>query len=141
MIKPDPNKALRCIPSLDAFLRREILGGVPRSVVQRESRAYLDEVRKAVLAGRMGDDEVTDLFATNAAETEVIDRCGRSQMRHHQRVINATGIILHTGIGRAPIPDAAREAISQAVGYAIVEIDPRTGQRNQREEKISTLLQ
>ena len=141
MIKPDPNKALRCIPSLDAFLRRETLGGVPRSVVQRESRAYLDEVRTAVLAGRMGEDEVADLFATNAAETEVIDRCGRSQMLHHQRVINATGIVLHTGIGRAPIPDAAREAISQAVGYVIVEIDPRTGQRNQREEKISTLLQ
>ena len=37
MMKPDPSKALRCIPSLDAFLRRESLAAIPRAVAYRES--------------------------------------------------------------------------------------------------------
>ena len=140
MMKPDPSKALRCIPSLDAFLSRDNLKGMPRAVAYRESREYIDEVREQVLSGRLGETDVAELFATLKAEEAVMQRCERAQARHHARVINATGIVLHTGIGRAPMPSAAVEAIAQAAGYAIVEVDPATGQRNQREEKISELL-
>ena len=141
MIQPDPSKALRCIPSLDAFLRRDRLANVTHPVAYRESRAYLEKVRGEVLAGKMGESDVTDLFATKAAEEAVLRRCELSQEAHHARVINATGIVLHTGIGRAPLPEVAQRAIVEAAGYAIVEVDPRTGQRNQREEKISALIQ
>jgi len=43
----------------------------------------------------------------------------------HRRVINATGVVLHTGIGRAPLARAAR-AVYDAAGYAVVEVDPTT---------------
>ena len=141
MIKPDPNEALRRIPSLDAFLSREKLSSIPRSVVSRESRAYLDEMRAQVLANGLSDKDVDGVFSSSVAEDTVLERCVRSMALHHVRVINATGIVLHTGLGRAPLASAARDALAQAAGYAIVEVDPKTGNRNQREERISALIE
>ena len=68
------------------------------------------------------------------------DRCGRELAPVHRRVVNATGIVLHTGIGRAPLGSAARAAIAAAAGAAVVEVDPLSGQRNQREETVAALL-
>ena len=49
------------------------------------------------------------------------------------RVINATGVVLHTGLGRAPLPAAAAEAaVRAAVGYSDLEIDRETGGRGRR---------
>ena len=140
MIKPDPNKALRRIPSLDAFVSREKLSAIPRSVASRESRVYLDEMRAKVLANGMSDEDVDAVFSSPSAADTVLDRCISSMALHHVRVINATGIVLHTGIGRAPLASAARDALAHAAGYAIVEVDPKTGYRNQREERISAVL-
>jgi L-seryl-tRNA(Ser) seleniumtransferase len=55
-------------------------------------------------------------------------------------VFNATGVVLHTGIGRAPLPAAASQAIADAAGYAVVEVDPVTGERDQRELGVAALL-
>lgn len=141
MIQPDFSKALRCIPSLDAFLRRETLASVSRGVAARESRRFLESIRSQVIAGRLDEAAVADLFGTPRAEHDVLARCDAAQATHHGRVINATGIVLHTGIGRAPLAPAAQAAIAGAAGYAIVEVDPKTGLRNQREACISTLLE
>jgi L-seryl-tRNA(Ser) seleniumtransferase len=140
MTQPDPSKALRCIPSLDAFLRRETLASVARGLVARESRRYLDSIRSEVLAGRLEDGAVEDLFGSSRAEDEVLAMCEEAQLTHHKRVINATGIVLHTGIGRAPLAPAVKAAIVEAAGHAIVEVDPQTGVRNQREVCVSALL-
>ncbi|MCB9871008.1 MAG: L-seryl-tRNA(Sec) selenium transferase [Planctomycetes bacterium] len=140
MMEPDRSQALRSIPSLDAFLRRERLAVLPRAVVSRESREFLDEVRGRVLAGELEVEEVDGMFASDHAEDTVVARCRRARARHHTPVINATGIVLHTGIGRAPLAPAAAEACAAAAGYAIVEVDPVTGLRNQREVRIAGLL-
>jgi L-seryl-tRNA(Ser) seleniumtransferase len=71
----------------------------------------------------------------------VRERCEEASRRRHERVYNATGIVLHTGIGRAPLPSAAVEAMVSASGYAIVEVDPGSGQRDQREVAVAGLLQ
>ena len=134
MIKPDPNAVLRRIPSLDAFLRRERFKNLPRPLVQRVSRTFLEEVRTRVLDGAIEAAQVDNMFGTNGAEVEIVARCQSAQMRRHRRVVNATGIVLHTGIGRAPMAEAARRAMAEAAGYAVVEVDPVTGKRNQRED-------
>ncbi|MEE2887490.1 MAG: L-seryl-tRNA(Sec) selenium transferase [Planctomycetota bacterium] len=141
MTQPDPSNALRCIPSLDAFLRRQNLASVTRGVAARESRRFLDSIRSEVLAGNLGEADVSDLFDSSRAEHTVLARCDAAQATHHGRVINATGIVLHTGIGRAPLAAAAQAAIVDAAGYAIVEVDPKSGVRNQREVCISMLLE
>ncbi len=140
MVNMDPSKALRCIPSLDAFLRRSKLAALSRPLVQRESRLYLESLRAKVLAGELDESQVQALFAGDAGEQEVLRRCALAQSRHHRRVFNATGIVLHTGIGRAPMAPAAQQAMADAGGYAIVEVDPKTGLRNQREVAVAALL-
>ncbi len=140
MIKPDPNTVLRRIPSLDAFLRRDRFHKLPRPLVQRVSRAFLEEVRTKVLGGDIDVPQVDALFGSTRAEGEVVARCESAQARCHRRVFNATGIVLHTGIGRAPMAEAAREALADAAGYAIVEVDPVSGKRNQREETVAALM-
>ncbi|MCZ6596948.1 MAG: L-seryl-tRNA(Sec) selenium transferase [Planctomycetota bacterium] len=58
-----------------------------------------------------------------------------------RRVINATGVVLHTGLGRAPVhPEAAAAMAAAARSYCVLEVDRLTGERNQRDERLSTLL-
>jgi L-seryl-tRNA(Ser) seleniumtransferase len=136
----DAQPALRRIPSLDAFLRHRAFELLPRAVLLRESRAYLANVRGRALAGELDEVGVGRLFDTDDAARQVCARCAGARAAHHRTVINATGVVLHTGLGRAPLARAAAEAISAAAGYAVVELDPRTGQRNEREVAVASLL-
>ena len=56
------------------------------------------------------------------------------------RVINATGVILHTNLGRAPLSDAARRAIEEASGYCTLEYDATSGSRGRRGARAEDLL-
>jgi L-seryl-tRNA(Ser) seleniumtransferase len=58
-----------------------------------------------------------------------------------KRVINASGVLLHTGLGRAPLSNSAREAILEAAGSCQLEVEPETGQRCYRGYQVAELLQ
>jgi L-seryl-tRNA(Ser) seleniumtransferase len=65
----------------------------------------------------------------------------REALSSLRRVINATGVILHTNLGRAPLSEAARKAVAeQAAGYCTLEYDPVTGSRGQRGAHAEELL-
>lgn len=132
--------ALRCIPSLDAFTRRDALAGMPRGVLMRASRKFLETVRTRVLEGELAEENVAGLFESGAADAQVLDQCSRAQVTRHRRIINATGVVLHTGLGRAPLAAAVQSALQEAAGFAIVEVDPATGERDQREVMVAELL-
>ncbi len=136
----EPAAAMRVIPSLDAFLRRDSLTSWPRPAVLRIARRFLDELRADALAGRLRANELEQLFGSGEADARVCALCEQDLASRHRRVLNATGIVLHTGIGRAPLADAARVALVEAAGYAIVEVDRDSGQRNQRESVVAALL-
>lgn len=58
-----------------------------------------------------------------------------------KRVVNGTGIILHTGLGRAPLPDQAFDHLNRELGnYCMLELDPITGERGDRNDHISSML-
>jgi L-seryl-tRNA(Ser) seleniumtransferase len=57
-----------------------------------------------------------------------------------RRVINATGVVLHTNLGRAPLSESAKEAVLTAAGYCTVEYDVETGQRGKRAGRVEELL-
>lgn len=139
--KPSPPsaEAVRRIPALDAFLRRPELAALPRPLLVRVARSALDEVRARALRGEL-DPGATEALVGAALSEEVLQRCAAEMALHHRRVINATGIVLHTGLGRAPLAAAAIEALRQAARYAIVEVDPDSGVRNQRETAVARLL-
>jgi L-seryl-tRNA(Ser) seleniumtransferase len=61
---------------------------------------------------------------------------------HYRKVVNATGIILHTALGRAVLPQrAVRQIAAELSGYSLLQADPATGQRSRRDQRIEELLQ
>ena len=136
----DCSAALRSLPSVDEILRWQELADVPRAVLLRQARRWLDALRMEVLAGALDAAAVVRLAAVPVAAAELRRACAAEQRPRHERVYNATGIVLHTGIGRAPLAPRAIEAITAAAGYAIVEVDPASGERDERELGVAALL-
>ncbi|MCH8252491.1 MAG: L-seryl-tRNA(Sec) selenium transferase [Planctomycetes bacterium] len=131
------NELLRSLPSIAVLLEHneveEWLVGLPRSAVVEALRIAVDAARDAILAGDASDPiDPRDLLAH--AENVLVD-LGTPSLR---RVINATGIVLHTGLGRAPLCDAAIEAIAEgAAGYCNLEYELDTGSRGSRIAHVS----
>ena len=110
------DERLRALPSVDRL-------------AVAVARAELAERRAALLAGeKPGDD---DLVA--AARTRL-----RPSLR---RVLNATGVVVHTNLGRAPLAPAARAAVTAAAsGYSNLELDLGSGERGSRHDHVAELL-
>ena len=104
----------------------------PRAIAVAAARAVLAERREELLAGT---DEAADL--ANRAQAW-IEMATKPRLR---RVINATGVILHTNLGRAPLAPAARDAVARvAEGYSNLELDLATGARGSRHDHIEPLV-
>jgi L-seryl-tRNA(Ser) seleniumtransferase len=132
----------RSLPSVDELLKHEgasaLVARFGRSPVIAAIRDDLERLREAIR-------KATGALPGSADPLDVLDRVTvrltADARRHHGHAINATGVILHTGLGRAPLAQAARDAVLDvARGYSIVEVDRRTGERNHREEAIAGLL-
>ena len=106
---------------------------MPRWAIVEAARRAVATERAAILGGRAGAGGLTG--ADVAAAAAVL--C-RSPLR---RVINATGVVLHTNLGRAPLAAAARAAIDDvARGYANLEYDLARGERGSRHDHLRELL-
>jgi L-seryl-tRNA(Ser) seleniumtransferase len=134
---------LRRIPSVDAVLQRAEAAwraaGVPRRVLVDCIRAAVAHVRALVTsaAGPPFDEQSLDEAVADQVERRVRSCAGP----HYRRVINATGIILHTALGRAVLPARAIRQIQEELsGYSLVQVDVETGQRSRRDERIEWLL-
>lgn len=112
-------------PSVDALVRRVDDGTLPRPLV-------VATVREVIAAGR--DDPRLDV------EAESRNRLDELRLSAPRRIINATGVLLHTNLGRAPWPPQAITAASEvAASYANVELDVTTGERGRRNEAAARL--
>jgi len=119
----------RDLPPVDALAAQV---SAPRAAAVAAARAVLAERRAELLTG--ADDEV-DLGARARAWAEAAER------RSLRRVLNATGVIVHTNLGRAPLAEAAREAVAAAAaGYSNLELDLSTGARGSRHAHVDGLL-
>lgn len=136
----DRSAALRLLPSVDQLLRHDALAALPKPALTRVVRELVDELRRGALDGAIDPGAMEAQCRPEALVQTITRRCEVLQRRRHQRVYNATGIVLHTGIGRAPLAPAAIDAMAGAAGYAIVEVDPITGVRDQRECAVAGLL-
>ncbi len=128
----------RKLTSVDELLRdertAELRASHPRHLVVESLRLALAQARDAIVAGAAAPDR---LALIRTAEQIARDR-SRLSLR---RVINATGIIIHTGLGRAVLSGAAREAVAEvAAGHCLLEIDMATGKRGSRQDHVSGLL-
>ena len=131
---------LRKLPSVDAMLKESVVQEMLTDYGHDETvaalRAALETLRAALLAGEPAGASAADSTAIAAAARRIVQDAHRPHLR---RVVNATGIILHTGLGRAFMPEAARTALSTVTGYCNLQQDLETGQRDQREDCLREL--
>ena len=126
----DSAPRLRSLPSVEQLAAS--LEGVPHALAVRAAREAVDARREAVLAGADDDwDPRADALA-RAREAE------RPRLR---RVINASGVIVHTNLGRAPLAAAALNAVRDAAtGYSNLEYDLGSGARGSRHAHVEEVL-
>lgn len=135
----DTNSLLRALPKTDDVLASPELApaleALPRPVVLDAVRASIEGARARILAG-----EAVDYSAADAAR----DAAGRAQLASRaslRRVINATGIIVHTNLGRSVLSEAAVKAVVDvATHYSTLEYDVESGQRGSRHVHCEELL-
>jgi L-seryl-tRNA(Ser) seleniumtransferase len=134
-LDPAAREALRALPSVEELAAR--LDGVPHPLAVRAAREAIDEVRASVLAMREEvrtprlDDLVGDVVAR-------VERARRGSLR---RVLNATGVVVHTNLGRAPLAESAATAAAEAGrGYSNLEYDLEAGARGSRQEHAEAIL-
>ena len=121
----DLNRRLRELPSVVELASR--LVGVPHAQAVAAARAAIDAGRESLRAGEPPGD---------------LEAAARRLARPHlRRVINATGVIVHTNLGRAPLPASALAAVaSVAAGYSNLEYDLEAGARGSRQAHVASVL-
>lgn len=129
---------LRNLPSVDAVLSHpdvgQLLAVYRRGWVVGLVRQRLDEVRAAVRSGADVPDTQSVACSVSRTVEEMVSPAPK-------RVINATGVVIHTNLGRAPLSGAATQAATQAaLGYSDLELDITTGRRGSRQAHLQALL-
>ncbi len=122
----------RQLPKLDILVSEPALCGFPHDVLVASARVVLDDLRAKIGAG-----DLTALPDVVALVQETVHARTSSRLRP---VINATGVVVHTNLGRAPWPAAAREAVKDLTGYCNLEIDLETGRRGGRLDAVQRLM-
>ena len=128
-------RALRDLPSVDALLAEEPVRALAaehgRDVAVAAARTALDRAREELRAGHAPGDLAARVEAEAATLLE-------PRLR---RVLNATGVVVHTNLGRAPLPEAALERIAEvARGYSNLEYDLGAGVRGSRHDHLAPAL-
>ncbi len=114
-----------------------LVESVSHGVVVSGIRTYLEGVRREL----QQENGAPDLPAVESLAESIASWIKAEDASTLRPVINATGILLHTGLGRAPLADAAISAINAiASGYASVEVDLDSGHRSQRVLAVESLL-
>jgi L-seryl-tRNA(Ser) seleniumtransferase len=134
---------LRDLPKLDALLGSgafaALISAAGRDLVTGETRAALDVLRHDL---REGGHVFQSELAEQALAARVEKRIAALLEPIQCRVINATGVILHTSLGRAPLPPTAVEqALREATGYSCLELDRSTGKRSDRDKLVNGLIE
>src|SRR4051794_39494078 len=112
---PDARERLRALPSVDRLATA---------------------VAKAELAERRGE-----LLAGATSEVDLVERARERLRPSLRRVLNATGVVVHTNLGRAPLAAEARAAVARtADGYSNLELDLSSGDRGSRQAHVEALL-
>ncbi|HEY3294288.1 MAG TPA: L-seryl-tRNA(Sec) selenium transferase [bacterium] len=130
----DPRRQL---PGVDTLLAHPALSGLADTVspvlLTGVVRGVLSEARRRITGS--GPAPTPDSLASS-----VLAKVRELEQPSPRRVINATGVILHTGLGRAPMGEWAIDAVRKSAGYCDLEFDLPSGERGDRQEHVEELL-
>jgi L-seryl-tRNA(Ser) seleniumtransferase len=144
MIPPDEDSRdlLRLIPQVNEladFVEKGRDGTVPRTLLVAAARSVCERVRDSILSrdASIGPSSLDTARLAAMVEDEA-EKLTRPSLR---RVVNATGVVLHTNLGRAPLPGGAIDAVRESCGaYSNLEYRLEAGERGSRQEHLEGLL-
>jgi L-seryl-tRNA(Ser) seleniumtransferase len=134
---------LRRLPGIDRMLELAktdaFFGNVPISVVTRSARQVIESLRSAIL------ENYSEIIEQDLSETSVIERIRESSAGAMSlnlfRTINATGVVVHTNLGRSPLADEAVANLQNIAGrYSNLEFDISAGKRGSRYRAVEDIL-
>jgi L-seryl-tRNA(Ser) seleniumtransferase len=133
----------RLLPSVDELLRNPSLEGLAqregRSATVGAARVALEQLRIDIAAGKLDEAQIKSRVDDLAREVE--QRLEESLAYSLRPVINATGVILHTNLGRAPLSRAALERVAEvSEGYSNLEFNLATGERGKRDVHVDRVF-
>ena len=136
-------QCLRQIPAVDAVLSDPqlvaLIDRLGRKVVADSVRNAIETIRQTILSGDTNNLSVDGITA--AIVDDAVKRTETLTARHYRRVINAAGIVLHTGLGRAVLCRQAIEQIRDEMGgYSLLQVDVEEGKRSRRDQRIEDLF-
>jgi L-seryl-tRNA(Ser) seleniumtransferase len=137
---PEDTNPLRSLPQVQRLLElpavRTLTSQYGHIAVTSALRATLAVVREQIGRGALASAPGTDDIVVHTRE-----HLARQQRRYLRRTINATGIVLHTNLGRAPLASEAIRAVAEiAAGYCNLEFDLASGRRGSRTHAVERLL-
>jgi L-seryl-tRNA(Ser) seleniumtransferase len=128
---------LRGLPSVDKVLADGRIGGLtgyPHELLVGLIRKQLEQARQSILAGRKGV-SLDEIVKSVLAWLERLEKPGL------RRVVNASGVVIHTNLGRAPLSEATLAAMAEAGrSYSNLEFDLESGARGSRHVHVEGLL-
>jgi L-seryl-tRNA(Ser) seleniumtransferase len=136
---PAKQNLLRAIPQVDEVLQwLSSDTNAPMFLVKQSVREELETLRQNILAGKkIGKNDLSEKKLVG----QIHKRLQAKQEPNFKRVINATGVVIHTNLGRSILPDSAREALVAAgTRYSNLEFDLATGKRGSRYSLVEELL-
>jgi L-seryl-tRNA(Ser) seleniumtransferase len=141
--KKMPNSNLRYVPSVDQLLRTEVARKLREVIglkrVTAIARSVTAEIRSSIRENSLDNNHSSEALLAEALRR--MEQTAKSEGETGiAKVINATGVLLHTNLGRAPLSQAARAAIETAAGYCNLEYDVTTGSRGKRGARVEALL-
>ena len=134
---------LRQLPKVDQLLDepeiRALIGPMPRSLVVKAVRQVVDDLRRSILDGTNRPGPET--FSRPAILKEIVALSEKLNRPRFRRVVNGTGVIVHTNLGRSLMAEEALEAIEQAGRcFNNLEFNLETGRRGSRYSHVEELL-
>lgn len=135
-------KILRSIPGVDECLQALFalpeFDNIPLVVIKNSVRDVLDQVRQRILQGEKVSPQSLDLAIILPL---IRDRIHKEQQPKFRRVVNCTGVIIHTNLGRSILPQTTMDSIYEAGSrYSNLEFDLETGKRGSRYSHVEKLL-
>lgn len=138
---------LRFLPSVDEVLNQpeiiSIIRTVPRSLVLEAIRDAIAQIRNEIIAGTLKEQNEKNSrnLITGQVVVRTIQKAQILNRPNLRRVLNLTGVVLHTNLGRAVLAESAIHAINNAAsGYTNLELDLNTGKRGSRYAPVEQLL-
>lgn len=140
----DSQEALRQIPSVDSLLQQpafvELAHTFGRAPARKALQKLLETTRQEIRSGQLTSEQLADSLSEEMLSRAVQKKLQQSGQISIRRVVNATGVILHTGLGRAALPECAMKALAELGGYCSLQIDLQSGKRGQRDPGVEKLL-